>query len=122
QGYISGVTVSLLPTASTGSVFTGWSGACSFPDPDGCKLTLYSDQSVTATFSKVSESPADPSSGGNGGRGALSPVELCGMLLLALCRAVPGVSLLRVLRKLPDCGSQGDGSPPAGIFRSEAAN
>ena len=44
----AGTVVSLKATPKSGSYFAGWSGACK--DTGLCKLTLNSDQSVTATF------------------------------------------------------------------------
>ena len=44
----SGTAVSLVATPAPGSVFGGWSGACS--GADSCNLTLTSNQSVTALF------------------------------------------------------------------------
>jgi len=45
----SNTVVSLSQTASTGSVFTGWGGACS--GTGACQVTMSSARSVTATFS-----------------------------------------------------------------------
>lgn len=43
-----GTAVSLSSSASEGTAFAGWSGACS--GTGACKLTMNADQSVTATF------------------------------------------------------------------------
>ena len=46
--YPSGTTVALSATPTTGSTFTGWSGACS--GTGGCTVVLDADKSATATF------------------------------------------------------------------------
>lgn len=45
----NGSTVTLVPTNSAGSTFTGWSGDCG--GSGDCVITMTSDRSVTATFS-----------------------------------------------------------------------
>ncbi len=50
--YDPGTAVTLTATANSGSVFTGWGGACAGVAP--CSLVMNADMSVTATFS-VSE-------------------------------------------------------------------
>jgi PASTA domain-containing protein/List-Bact-rpt repeat protein len=45
-----GTTVGLSAAPTAGSAFAGWSGACS--GKKGCSVTLSSDKSVTATFSR----------------------------------------------------------------------
>ncbi len=49
--FSSGTTVTLTATASAGSVFAGWSGACS--GKGACTVAMNTSQTVTATFSKV---------------------------------------------------------------------
>ncbi|MBN2737908.1 MAG: hypothetical protein JXR70_13065 [Spirochaetales bacterium] len=46
--FSTGATVTLNATASNGSVFAGWSGACSGTGP--CTVTMNTNQNVTATF------------------------------------------------------------------------
>ena len=48
--FLSGTLVSLSAVPSASSTFSNWSGACTGTDPNGCSVTLNSDQSVTATF------------------------------------------------------------------------
>ena len=47
-GFADGTMVTLTAKAATGSIFTGWSGACS--GTGTCSVTLTASQSVTATF------------------------------------------------------------------------
>jgi len=48
EGYDYNTMVALTATASTGSTFTGWSGACTGTGP--CTVTMTQARSVTATF------------------------------------------------------------------------
>jgi uncharacterized repeat protein (TIGR01451 family) len=50
--YLQGTSVSLSATPAGDSVFTGWSGACTGSDPNGCSIAMNSNQTVTATFSQ----------------------------------------------------------------------
>ncbi|HBG04174.1 MAG: hypothetical protein A2075_16045 [Geobacteraceae bacterium GWC2_58_44] len=47
----AGGTVTLLQTASSGSLFAGWGGACS--GTGACSVTMTASRSVTATFNKA---------------------------------------------------------------------
>jgi hypothetical protein len=49
SSYASGTSVTLTATPSSGSVFAGWSGACSGTSST-CSVTMTSNQSVGATF------------------------------------------------------------------------
>ena len=51
QSYAEGTSVTLAPTASPGSSFTGWSGACSGTGP--CTVTMDASLSVQAAFELV---------------------------------------------------------------------
>jgi uncharacterized repeat protein (TIGR02543 family) len=75
--------IDLIPTASPGSTFTGWSGDCNGTAPDACSPFGVSqrDLSVTATFTKTSTASGDP-----GGGGAVTLIDLVGALFSALCR------------------------------------
>src|ERR1051325_5123381 len=55
----AGTTVILNASAFPGSTFTGWSGACS--GTGSCKITMNSNQSVTATFTKATTLTVSPS-------------------------------------------------------------
>ena len=46
--YLTGASVTLTPAASAGSIFTGWSGACS--GADSCTVAMTVARGVTATF------------------------------------------------------------------------
>lgn len=59
--YNDGTTVTLTASPGAGSVFTGWSGACS--GTGACVLAMNSDQTVVATFSLSTNSSS--SSGGS---------------------------------------------------------
>ncbi len=48
ENYTSGTTVTLTATPANGSVFTGWSGACT--GTGTCQVTMSQARSVTATF------------------------------------------------------------------------
>jgi Bacterial Ig-like domain (group 3)/Divergent InlB B-repeat domain len=63
--FASGTTVTLTPSANTGSTFAGWSGACS--GTGSCSVTMNSAQSVAATFNSVTASfPLSVTISGNG--------------------------------------------------------
>ena len=59
--FVEGAVVTLTATPDSGSVFAGWSGACS--GSAGCQVTMSQVRTVTATFN------AKPSEGGGGGGG-----------------------------------------------------
>jgi uncharacterized repeat protein (TIGR01451 family) len=48
--FAQGTAVALTATPAAGSVFSGWSGACTGSDPNNCSVAMNSAQSVTATF------------------------------------------------------------------------
>jgi len=50
QNNISGSSVGLVATPNAGSIFTGWSGACTGTDPNNCQFTLSANAIVTASF------------------------------------------------------------------------
>jgi hypothetical protein len=59
-----GDAIALTATPISGSVFTGWSGACSGTDP--CQVTLDADTSVTANFTATHNLTASKSGSGAG--------------------------------------------------------
>ncbi|BDV42198.1 fibronectin type III [Geotalea uraniireducens] len=68
--YIRGDSVTITATPAAGSVFTGWSGACSGTTPT-CTLTMAADQTAIATFAL--EPPAAPTGlAGTPGNGAVA--------------------------------------------------
>jgi len=52
EAFNSGTVVTLTAAAATGSIFAGWSGACS--GTQSCTVTLSANQTVTATFTTQS--------------------------------------------------------------------
>ncbi|MHB1861345.1 MAG: InlB B-repeat-containing protein [Gemmatimonadaceae bacterium] len=69
--YTAGTVVSLTATAASGSVFSGWGGACS--GTGACTVTMNSAQTVTAGFDLASASTATLSVATNGnGSGTVS--------------------------------------------------
>jgi YVTN family beta-propeller protein len=58
HSYSSGASVTLTATAPAGSVFFGWTGACTGSGP--CVLTMNSNQAVTAKFSPAGASGCAP--------------------------------------------------------------
>lgn len=48
--------VTIIPSANTGSTFTGWSGACDGTGP--CTVSMDTSKTVTANFSKVTSNPS----------------------------------------------------------------
>ena len=55
HAYTANSEVTLTPTASSGSTFTGWTGACT--GTGACQVTMSSDQAVTATFTASATPP-----------------------------------------------------------------
>jgi uncharacterized repeat protein (TIGR01451 family) len=97
QAYVSGATVSLVPTASPGFVFAGWSGDCDSQDPNGCTVTMDSDKSMTAMFNTPSTpdgSGGGPGSGGGGG----------GLDILTLWSLLTCLFLVGRKHRVSDCG------------------
>ena len=54
EEYLHGASVTLIPVPAVGSVFTGWSGACT--GTGNCLLSVTAPQSVTATFTSSAAS------------------------------------------------------------------
>lgn len=49
--YVYGTSVTVTPSANTGSTFSGWSGACT--GTGNCVITMDANKSVTATFTQI---------------------------------------------------------------------
>jgi uncharacterized repeat protein (TIGR01451 family) len=60
--FAQGTSVALGANAATGSVFSGWSGACTGSDPSSCSVTMNAAQSVTATFALAPDFTLTPAS------------------------------------------------------------
>ncbi len=54
EAYTSGQSVTLTASATSGSTFAGWGGACS--GTDSCTVSMTADKSVTATFNSTTPS------------------------------------------------------------------
>jgi hypothetical protein len=74
--FTGGTTVTLFASPTTGSVFAGWSGACS--GTGSCVVTMNAAESVTATFNlpppsfPLTVTIGQPSSSGAGGTGTVT--------------------------------------------------
>jgi hypothetical protein len=84
EPYVSGTPVTLTATPASGSVFTGWSGACS--GTGNCALTITSNLTATATFTPQSFNLAVNKSGSGTVVSNLSGIN-CG---IACSAAYPG--------------------------------
>jgi hypothetical protein len=77
HAFADGTVVSLTPAPATGSVFAGWSGACS--GTGACSVTMTQDAAVTATFTLVSHTLTVARSGSGSGSVLSSPAGIsCG--------------------------------------------
>jgi hypothetical protein len=65
HSYDAGTSVTLTATPATGSVFSGWSGACS--GTGACHLTMNQAKAVTATFTALPETLTVTKSGSGSG-------------------------------------------------------
>src|SRR5581483_9771323 len=70
----SGTTVTLTAASAVGSVFSGWSGACS--GTGSCVVTMNSATSVTASFSLVPETLTVSRSGTGAGSVTSTPAGI----------------------------------------------
>ena len=60
--YLPGASVSLTAIPATGSVFAGWSGACTGTNPNVCTVSMSAAESVTATFTPPPDFSLAPTS------------------------------------------------------------
>jgi hypothetical protein len=97
QSFTSGTVVALTASPSPGSVFAGWSGACS--GTGACSVTMDAARSVTATFNLGSFQLSSTKSGQGTGRVTSSPPGIdCG----ATCAfTFPGTTVV-TLTATPD--------------------
>lgn len=78
EPYNYGTVVTLTATAATGSIFTGWSGACS--GTGTCTVTMDAAKSVTATYTLIPYTLTVSKSGNGSGTVISSPVGInCGV-------------------------------------------
>jgi hypothetical protein len=76
--YAAGSTVDLTASAAAGSVFAGWSGACSGSHP-ACSLVMAADRSVTARFTAIRRTLTVSMAGLGRGRVTSAPAGIaCG--------------------------------------------
>ncbi len=99
--FADGASVSLTPSASAGSVFAGWSGACS--GTGACTVTMTTAQTVTATFNQSPTQTLTVSKVGSGtGSVSSNPAGIsCG----ASCTANFAQGATVTLTAAPDGGS-----------------
>ncbi len=76
HAFTYGASVTLTATASAGSKFTGWSGACS--GTAACKVTMSAAQSVTATFALTKTLTVKKTGNGSGTVASTTPGIKCG--------------------------------------------
>ena len=77
SSFNSGTTVTLVPTAASGFVFTGWSGACT--GSGACSVTMSAATSVGATFTQITYALALTKQGTGTGTIGSAPAGLsCG--------------------------------------------
>jgi hypothetical protein len=93
--YPSGTAVTLTAAATTGSTFTGWSGACT--GTGSCSVTLTSDTTVTATFNQQTQTQSQTLMVGVSGKGTVtsSPTGInCGKTCSASYPSGTSVTLI----------------------------
>jgi hypothetical protein len=110
----TGTAVTLSATAAAGSVFTGWSGACS--GTGSCQLALDGDRVVTAGFDLATftlrVSGAGSGSGSVSSQSGLAPAIACGSSAGAVsgnCIATYVAGTVVTLSATPSIGSVFDG-------------
>ena len=98
--YNHGTVVTLAEAASTGSTFTGWSGACTGTGP--CSVTMDAAKSVTATFALNTYTLSVAKAGTGSGTVTSTPVGIsCG----ADCSEVYSHGMVIMLSQTPTTGS-----------------
>jgi hypothetical protein len=81
EAYPQGTSVTLTASASNGSVFTGWSGACSGTNST-CELIMGMNRSATATFESEDSGTNTPDSGEDNGNSSGSSSGGCFISML----------------------------------------
>ncbi|MGM9425856.1 S8 family serine peptidase [Hydrogenophaga sp. MI9] len=98
ETYSAGTSVALVATAATGSVFSGWSGACS--GTAGCTVSMALPRSVTATFTATRQTLSVTRLGDGTGTVTSSPSGIsCGTTCSASMVAGATVKLAAVAAK-----------------------
>lgn len=93
ENYPSGLNteVTLIPAPDAGSVFSGWNGACS--GTGECKVVMYDDKPITATFSTATPATFRVSNLNDSGAGTLREA-------IALANNNPGADLIQFTQDL----------------------
>jgi hypothetical protein len=99
--YTSGASVTLTATANPGSVFAGWTGACSGMGPT-CVVTMSSARQVTATYNKAVYTLSISKAGNGSGPVTSNPAGItCG----STCTAGFTAGTRVILTAAPNSGS-----------------
>lgn len=95
ENYLPSAVVTLTATVASGSVFDGWTGACS-GQSTLCSVTMDTNKSVSASF-RAAPPPPPSDSGGKGGGGQFDWALLALGATLLLCKRATGLSKNRAV-------------------------